>query len=310
MNLFDGYDNFEVLIVTTTQSKDEWIMDSGYTYHMTPRREFLCDFRPINGGEVLMGNDYSCFVTSIGSVKFQLWDGFVKIIKNVRWLPKIRRNLLSLGMFDLNGCSYKSDGAKLKVIKGSMVVLKGTLQQGLYILEGKALVGVAATVKDSNQRRLWHKRLRHMSLKGLQELRKQGMLDHKLISSLDLYESCGLGKSHKLKFAKSTHTSSDIIEYAHSDLWGSSFIPLSLSGCQYFLTIIDDHSRRVWVYFLKHENEAFGKFKEWKIMVENQTRKRLKKLRTDNGLEFCSNEFNIYGAQNGISRHRTCADTP
>ena len=107
MNLSDGYDSFEVLTVIT-QSKDEWIMDSGCTYHMTPRREFLCDFRSINGGEVLIGNDYSCSVTDIGSIKFQLWDKSIKIIKNMRWVLKLRRNLLSLGMFDSNGFSYKS----------------------------------------------------------------------------------------------------------------------------------------------------------------------------------------------------------
>ena len=119
-----------------------------------------------------------------------------------------------------------------------------------------------------------------------------------------------LGKSHKLKFARASHTSNCILEYVHSDLWGSSFVPLSLNGYQYFMSIIDDHSRRVWVYFLKHRNEAFAKFKEWKIMVENQTGRKLKRLRIDNGLEFCNREFNQFCAQNGISRHRTCTETP
>ena len=101
-----------------------------------------------------------------------------------------------------------------------------------------------------------------MSMKGLQELCKQGILNSKLSCSLDFYESCILGKAHKLKFAKATHTSNSILEYIHSDLWGSTFMPLSLNGSQYFMTIVDDFSRRVWVYFLKHKNEAFAKFKE------------------------------------------------
>ncbi|GKC52017.1 retrotransposon protein, putative, ty1-copia subclass, partial [Tanacetum coccineum] len=44
-----------------------------------------------------------------------------------------------------------------------------------------------------------------------------------------------------------------------------------MSGCRYFLAIVDDFSRRVWVHFLRHKNEAFSKFKEWKQLVENQT---------------------------------------
>ncbi|GKE59638.1 retrotransposon protein, putative, ty1-copia subclass, partial [Tanacetum coccineum] len=59
-----------------------------------------------------------------------------------------------------------------------------------------------------------------------------------------------------------------------------------MSGCRYFLLIVDDYSRRVWVHFLRHKNEAFSKFKEWKQLVENHTGRKLKKLRTDNGLEF------------------------
>ena len=113
---------------------------------------------------------------------------------------------LSLGMLDSNGCSLRSEGGIMKVMKGSMVVLKGSLQYGLYVLHGKAVVGVSATVKYSDQTRLWHKRLGHMSLKGMQELCKQGVLDNKLITSLDFCESCVLGKSHRLKFAKGTHT--------------------------------------------------------------------------------------------------------
>ena len=66
----------------------------------------------------------------------------------------------------------------------------------------------------------------------------------------------------------------------------------------------------MWVYFLKHKHEAFSKFKEWKIMVENQIGSKLKKLRTNNGLEFCSKEFNEFYTKNGISRHRTCSETP
>ena len=62
--------------------------------------------------------------------------------------------------------------------------------------------------------------------------------------------------------------------------------------------------------FFRNKNEAFGKFKEWKILVENQTGKTVKKLRTYNGLELCNREFNDYCAKPGITRHRTCSETP
>ena len=69
------------------------------------------------------------------------------------------------------------------------------------------------------------------------------------------------------------------------------------------LTIIDDYSRKVWVFFLKQKNDVLPTFKEWKTMIEKQTGKQVKYLRTDNSLEFCSNEFNALCNLEGIVRH-------
>lgn len=119
-----------------------------------------------------------------------------------------------------------------------------------------------------------------------------------------------MGKSHKQSFPKANHTTKGILDYVHSDLWGSPNVTPSLSGCKYFLTFIDDYSRRVWIYFLKTKDEPFQKFEEWKILVENQTQKKLKCLRTDNGLEFCNNLFDKACRDSGVKRHKTCQYTP
>jgi transposase InsO family protein len=76
------------------------------------------------------------------------------------------------------------------------------------------------------------------------------------------------------------------------------------------LTIIDDYSRKVWPYFLKHKYEVFDAFRKWKVMIEKQTEKKVKLLHTDNGMEFCSNEFNDYCSDEGIVRHHTIPYTP
>ena len=99
-------------------------------------------------------------------------------------------------------------------------------------------------------------------MKGLQELCKQGIIDPK---NLDLCESCVLGKAHRLKSTAATHTTSRILEYVHADLWGSPKVPHSSSSAQYFLYLVDDFSRKVWVYCLKHKNQAFTKFRTFEI---------------------------------------------
>lgn len=68
----------------------------------------------------------------------------------------------------------------------------------------------------------------------------------------------------------------------------------SIGGKRYMLTFIDDYSRKVWVYFLKHKDEVFSTFKAWKTLIENQTNKKIKRLQTNNGLEFYGKDFNEF----------------
>lgn len=85
----------------------------------------------------------------------------------------------------------------------------------------------------------------------------------------------------------------------------------SLSGCKYFLTLIDDFSKKVWIRFLRAKDEAYENISEWKrLVVETQTGKKLKCLRTDNGIEFCNNLMDKMCKEAGIKRHRTCTYTP
>jgi hypothetical protein len=59
----------------------------------------------------------------------------------------------------------------------------------------------------------------------------------------------------------------------------------------YYASFIDDFLRNNWIYFLKKKYEVFDRFKEFKALVENQIEKIIKVLRTDNGGQFCENEF-------------------
>ena len=61
---------------------------------------------------------------------------------------------------------------------------------------------------------------------------------------------------------------------------------------------------------LKHKNEALEKFKEWITLMMNQTDRKIKRLRTDNGLEYYSGEFEVICKSKGIARHRTVTYTP
>ena len=61
---------------------------------------------------------------------------------------------------------------------------------------------------------------------------------------------------------------------------------------------------------MKNKSDAFADFKQWKALVEKQTGRRVRRLRTDNGLEFCSEEFERNCKEEGIARHKTTTGTP
>uniref|UniRef100_A0A2N9H6T1 Integrase catalytic domain-containing protein n=1 Tax=Fagus sylvatica TaxID=28930 RepID=A0A2N9H6T1_FAGSY len=68
--------------------------------------------------------------------------------------------------------------------------------------------------------------------------------------------------------------------------------------------------KKAWIYFLKNKSEAFAKFKIWKAKVENQTERKIKCLRTDNGTEYRDGDFLKFYEEHGIKRHFTVRKTP
>ena len=65
-NLSQGYDSGEVLVTSTKSTADVWILDSGCTYHMTHRKDWLTDYQKIDGGKVILGDNTTCQVEGIG----------------------------------------------------------------------------------------------------------------------------------------------------------------------------------------------------------------------------------------------------
>ena len=79
---------------------------------------------------------------------------------------------------------------------------------------------------------------------------------------------------------------------------------------KYFLTFIDDSSRRTWVYFLKLKSEVFNMFLAYKALVEKKSRNQIIKLRSDNRGEYVNNKFNTFCTEQGIQQHHTVPYTP
>ncbi|KAH9704893.1 Integrase catalytic domain-containing protein [Citrus sinensis] len=225
------YDSAGVLVALNMQNEGKWVLDSGYTYHMCPHKHLFSSYQRFDGGKVLMGNNALCKVTGIGSVRLKMSDGIIRELDNVRHIPELKRNLISLSMLDKAGCSIKLELSSLKVIKGSFILMKGEMQNGLYILQGIAISGDAGVVENQEQDKtlLWHFRLGHVSEKGLKELEKQGAIGSNKINVVGFCEECVLGKSSRTRFKTAMHNTKSTLDYIHLDMWGLSQIE-SLGG--------------------------------------------------------------------------------
>ena len=97
----------------------------------------------------------------------------------------------------------------------------------------------------------------------------------------------------KNPFMNSETNTKVTLELIHSNVCG--LMPSTyLSGYKYYVTFIDDYSRKTWIYFLKNKSEVFGKFKEFKALIENHLERGIKTQRSDNGGDYTSKEFESF----------------
>ena len=95
-------------------------------------------------------------------------------------------------------------------------------------------------------------------------------------------EACQFGKQSKASFPHDKHVSKDVFEIFHFDVWGPAKTT-SMGGCRFYVTFIDDHTGKVWVYFMNEKSKVSTQFQNFKAMVEEQTRKYVQCLRLDEG---------------------------
>lgn len=115
-----------------------------------------------------------------------------------------------------------------------------------------------------------------------------------------------MAKQSRQTFSLSTTSSKECFELIHIDIWGGYHVP-SLTGAQFFLTIVDDYSRGTWVYLMKHKSETCSLLVSFVHLVETQFNKRVKVIRSDNGPEFSMTQFY---ASKGIEHQTTCVNNP
>ncbi|KAE8696959.1 hypothetical protein F3Y22_tig00110637pilonHSYRG00407 [Hibiscus syriacus] len=198
-----------------------------------------------------------------------------------------------------------------QVFRGALVVLKGKkIASNLYMLKGETLLEAEASVASCSldSAMLWHQKLGHMLEQGMKVLVEQKLLPGLTKVSLTLCEHCITSKQHRLKFNTSNSRGKNVLELVHSNVWQAPIT--SLGRTKYFVSFIDDYSRRCWVYPIKKKKDVFSTFKKLKARVELDSGNKIKCFRTYNGGEYTSEEFDDFCRKEGIKRQFTVANTP
>ncbi|KAL0286089.1 UNVERIFIED_CONTAM: Retrovirus-related Pol polyprotein from transposon TNT 1-94 [Sesamum radiatum] len=162
---------------------------------------------------------------------------------------------------------------------------------------------------NQENEQIWYATLGHISQDRIKRLVESKSLEIDDLDHLPACESFLKGKMTKKPFVAQSTFASGLLDLIHSDVCGPLYTQ-ARGGFSYFITFTDDHSRYGYVYLMRYKSEAFGRFKEFRLEVENQTGRKIKTLRSDRGGEYLSGEFLDYLKENGILSQWTPPGTP
>ena len=238
------------------------------------------------------------------------------------YVPELTKNLLSVPAITQSNAEVRFDKEKCIIVRGDKECTIG------HCISGKLFrVGVGNPVTDSAfyvsqktvpNKEIWHCRFGHLNIQDINHLQNSGMVNGLNCDSTKLEnkcEGCIFGKMTKIPLPKqATRRATKILEMVHTDLCGPMQVP-SHGGSRYVLTFTDDFSRYTTVYFLHSKSDTLDKFKDYVKLMENATGNKImklsiKSLRSDNGGEFTSTEFDIFCNKMGISREFSNAYCP
>ncbi|CAJ2655081.1 unnamed protein product [Trifolium pratense] len=293
--------------------KKVWFLDSGCRNHMCGTKDWFFNLDEQFRISVKLGDNSRMMVVGKGNVKLRI-GGITQVITNVYYIPELKNNLLSIGQLQEKGLTvvFKEDMCRVYHQERGVIMQCKMTANRMYVIMVDVVIPTCFKVTNEDVTYLWHCRYGYLSQKGLKILEQKNMVRGlpKLQDSSNVCSDCMIGKQHREPFLKvSTRRATKRLQLIHADVFGP-IKPESNSNKRYFLTFIDDFSRKTWVYFLSEKSSVLEMFKKFKAMVEKETSDAICCLRTDRGGEFTSTDFNTFCSLHGIKRQLTVAYTP
>ena len=296
-------------VALQAEHKIKWIIDSGCSKHMTGSKHLFIKLDKGKEGSVTFGNDQTARIIGRGTVCL---NSKKNLAENVLLIEDMEHNLLSVSQTCDKGCYmiFDSNGCQIRDVKTDKLIGTATRSSSnVYILDEKKN---ECCLSNENESWLWHKRLGHINFDNLINMSKnEAVRDLPSLKNLSgsVCKQCQHGKQTRVRFKTKEYSTTKPLEIVHTDICGPMRTK-GMKGEKYFLLFVDDYNRKTWLYLLKKKSEAFDCFQTFKKFVENECDKKIKCLRSDNGGEYVSNEFNKFCDVNRIKRHFSVTKTP
>jgi hypothetical protein len=231
-----------------------------------------------------MGDDTVLEAIGKGSIKATMQVGGQlthTTITQVLHVPKMKNSLISVSKFISEGfkVEFYKDGCNVNDAR-RVVMAQARRDKNSYLLNvnvRKDTTHIGNSLEEGAI--LWHERLGHLNMASLKEL--DAMVDGMNLKEVSLHricEGCVKCKHQRTSFPKDRATrASQLLEIVHTNVCGP-MRTTSHGEAPYFLTFVDNFSRKTHVYLLKAKGKAFEKVKQYKAMVENEIGHKIKVL--------------------------------
>ncbi|WVZ50972.1 hypothetical protein U9M48_002169 [Paspalum notatum var. saurae] len=291
-----------------------WHLDTGATNHMTGSRAVFSDIDASVRGTVRFDDGSLVDIEGRGTVLFSCKSGEHRQLVGVYLISRLDTNLISVGQLDEDGYDIHMNKGVMRIRDERRRLLARVRRSPnrLYSIRLDVTRPVCLTTRRVDTAWRWHERFGHISFQALRKLASSNMvrglprIDH----VEQVCEGCLGGKQRRHPFLEQARRrAGGALDLVHGDICGP-VTPTTPSGNRYFLLLVDDMSRFMWLCLLASKDQAPAAIRRFKAAAEVESGRKLKVLRTDRGGEFTSVEFGVYCAEEGVQRQLTAPYTP
>jgi len=296
------------------------LFDSGASRHMSSYRDLFQDFVSITPKPITTADKHTFEAIGKGNIMIVLPNGQSStriLLKDVLYAPKMGLTLVSISRLAAAGYAALFRGESCRIFNDRKKQLgEIPVNKGLYCVKGpKGLfAGISNDTEPLTMREI-HARLGHMAPDTIAKMIRDGTITGIKLdpsdASMDSCDSCEYAKATRKPIGKvrDPPRRENFGDEVHTDLWGPSPVETTKHK-EYFVSFTDDHTRFTHLYLLRSKDETFDAYKKFEAWVNTQFDTKVKRLRSDRGGEFTSEEFTRHLASKGTERKLTVHDTP